>query len=149
MAAVTQSQVDHLITELEPHVDTEAHKLELGLKVYECFLKDRPEYICKFSRLQGLDASNVAQSEGIKYYARTFVAAFVPMIQAAANKCELDKLCLEEAILHRTRPVDEKIFQDSLPIFIKIFNNLIKNQQNKETMSKILTYTFTMIGSQI
>lgn len=35
MTAVTQSQVDHLITELVPHVDTEAHQEELGLKVYE------------------------------------------------------------------------------------------------------------------
>ncbi|KAK4474294.1 hypothetical protein MN116_000381, partial [Schistosoma mekongi] len=149
MAAVTQSQVDHLLTELGPHVDTEARQVELGLKVYECFLKAKPEYISKFSRLQGLDVSNFAQSEGIKYYARTFVAAFVPMVQAAANKCELDKLCLEEAILHRTRQVDEKTFQDSLPIFIEIFNNHIKDPQNKETMSKILTYVFTMIGSHI
>ncbi|CAH8675703.1 Globin-3 [Schistosoma haematobium] len=149
MTAVTQSQVDHLITELVPHVDTEAHEEELGLKVYECFLKAKPEYICKFSRLQGLDVSNFAQSEGLKYYARTLVAALVPIIKAAANKCELDKLCMDEANMHRNRQVNEQIFLDSLPIFIEFFNNFINDEQNKETMSKILTYVFKTIGSQI
>ncbi|CAH8677927.1 unnamed protein product [Schistosoma rodhaini] len=149
MTAVTQSQIDHLITELEPQVDTEAHQEELGLKVYECFLKARPEYICKFSRLQGLDVSNFAQTEGLKYYARTFVSALLPIIKAAANKCELDKLCLNEAVVHRNRQVNEQIFLDSMPIFIDFFNNYINDQQNKETMSKILTYVFKTIGSQI
>lgn len=89
------------------------------------FLKAKPEYICKFSRLQGLDVSNFAQSEGLKYYARTFVAALVPIIKAAANKCELDKLCMDEANVHRNRQVNEQIFLVSafheLPIQFKPF----------------------------
>ncbi|CAH8587482.1 unnamed protein product [Schistosoma turkestanicum] len=149
MAAVTQSQVDHLVTELLPHVDTETHQEELGLKVYRCFLNAKPEYICKFSRLQGLDVSNFAQSEGLKYYARTLVGALVPIIKAGANKFELDKLCLKEAVEHRTRQVNNQTFLDSLPIFIEFFNDHINDKQNKETMSKILTYVFTTIGSQI
>ncbi|CAH8874335.1 unnamed protein product [Trichobilharzia szidati] len=149
MTGVTQSQVDRLISELGPHVDTEEHRVGLGLKVYGWFLKAKPEYIPKFSRLQGLDESNFAQSEGIKYYARTLIDALVPILQAAANKNELDKLCLNEAVLHRTRQVSEETFKNSLPIFLDIFDYYLEDPENKETMRKILKYVFPAIGTQI
>ncbi|CAH8669096.1 unnamed protein product [Heterobilharzia americana] len=149
MAEVTQRQVDRLVDELGPHLDTEEHRVWLGSKVYEWFLKARPEYICKFSRLQGLDESNVAQSEGIKYYAKTLVDALVPIVLAAANKSELDKLCLNEAVYHRTRQVTEETFKDSLPVFLDIFDYYLEDSENKETMKRILSYVFSSIGSQI
>ncbi|THD25869.1 Myoglobin 2 [Fasciola hepatica] len=110
MAPLTQQDVDALMDELKPLTTSEELRTQLGMKVYDALFNAKPDYIQLFSKLQGLDNSNVRQSEGFKYYGRTYVEDLLKFIHAAANEAEYQKLIGTSAEQHKTRKVNKEQF---------------------------------------
>ncbi|CAL8087860.1 unnamed protein product [Calicophoron daubneyi] len=140
--ALSKVELENLMTELKPHVETQDKKLATGLAAYTALFKAHPEYISHFSRLQGLDASNVMKSEGIKHYATTLVEAVVKMLDEAADKNKLDAVTKKYGQDHVTRQVTKTEFMNGLPIFISVFQGLVSEPKNKESLKKFLDYIF-------
>ncbi|CAL8087863.1 unnamed protein product [Calicophoron daubneyi] len=147
--ALTKEELDKLLAELKPHVDTPEHRLATGLAAYTALFKAHPEYISHFSRLQGLNASNVMQSEGIKHYATTLIDATVNLLSAAANGKELEGVTKKYGQDHVTRQVNQAEFMSGLPVFISVFQSLLHDSGNKASVEKFLKHIFPAISAEI
>lgn len=69
-----------------------------------------PEYIARFTRLQGLNLSNVMDSEGMVHYARTLIEKLVNMIKAGADDVQLKTLTDISGKAHQPRNVTKAEF---------------------------------------
>ncbi|TPP66824.1 Globin-3 [Fasciola gigantica] len=149
MAPLTQQEVDALMDELKPLTTSEEMRTKLGMKVYDALFNAKPDYIPLFSKLQGLDNSNVRQSEGIKYYGRTYVEDLLKFIHAAANEAEYQKLIDTNAEQHKTRKVNKEQFLSGEPVFIQVFNEVLKQSNNAQSMEKLFKDMIPAIANKI
>ncbi|VDP67587.1 unnamed protein product [Echinostoma caproni] len=117
MAPLTQAEVDSVMQELGPMTADAEKRTELGLKVYKALFNAKPDYITLFTKLQGLTKDNVMQSDGIKYYGRTYVEDLVKFIQAAAKDPELQALIETSIQQHKQRNVNKEQFLMA-PVFL-------------------------------
>ncbi|CAH8662925.1 unnamed protein product [Dicrocoelium dendriticum] len=149
MPPLTKAEVDSLLAELGPQVNTEADKIALGVQAYRKFLTAYPQYIALFSRLQGLDINNVFQSDGIKYYGRTFVDDIVKFVQAAADDAQFKKALEDNGKAHTTRNVTKDQFMSGEPIFIDFFKSALKKPENQAAVEKLLKAIFPTVASYL
>ncbi|KAA0193474.1 Globin-3 [Fasciolopsis buskii] len=149
MAPLTKEEVDALLTELDPLTSDEEKRTTLGLKVYDALFNAKPDYIPLFSKLQGFDNSNVRQSEGIKYYGRTFVDDLLKFIKAAATEAEYENLINESASQHKLRNVNKEQFLSGEDVFISAFKQILKQGQNAASMEKFFKDMIPKVAHKI
>ncbi|TPP61472.1 Myoglobin [Fasciola gigantica] len=125
MAPLTQQEVDALMDELKPLTTSEEMRVKLGMKVYD------------------------AQSEGIKYYGRTYVEDLLKFIHAAANEAEYRKLIDCSAMQHKTRKVNKEQFLSGQPVFIQVFKEVLKQGHNAQSMEKLFKDMIPAIANKI
>ncbi|CAH8662873.1 unnamed protein product [Dicrocoelium dendriticum] len=143
MAPLTKAQVDNLLDELRPHVNTDQGKVSLGIQAYRKFFTAYPQHINLFSRLQGLDVTNVFQSEGIKHYARALIDGIVKIVNSAAEDAQFKNAVEANAVLHATRNVTKNQFMSAEPFFIEGFKSVLTKQENKDAMEKLMKIVFS------
>ncbi|CAH8662854.1 unnamed protein product [Dicrocoelium dendriticum] len=149
MAPLRKTQVDSLLDELGPHVNTDQGKVSLGVQAYTKLFTAYPQHINLFSRLQGLDITNVVQSEGIKYYGRTLIDDIVKMVKAAADDAQFKKAVEENGENHVTRNVTKDQFMSGESIFIEFFKSVLNKPENKDAIEKLLKIIFSTASNYL
>nr|P80722.2 RecName: Full=Globin; AltName: Full=Myoglobin [Isoparorchis hypselobagri] len=147
---LTKDEFDSLLHELDPKIDTEEHRMELGLGAYTELFAAHPEYIKKFSRLQEATPANVMAQDGAKYYAKTLINDLVELLKASTDEATLNTAIARTATKdHKPRNVSGAEFQTGEPIFIKYFSHVLTTPANQAFMEKLLTKIFTGVAGQL
>ncbi|CAL8087851.1 unnamed protein product [Calicophoron daubneyi] len=147
--ALTKNEQENFLKEWTPYADTKEHIVSTGLGAYNKLFHAHPEYIQYFSRLEGLTIDNVMQSEGVKHYAETLVRAITQMAKVATDEKELKKYMAQYGKDHAEKELSRAEFMTGEPIFTQYFQSLLKEEQNKKTLAKLLRHVFPPMCAEI
>ncbi|CAH8662884.1 unnamed protein product [Dicrocoelium dendriticum] len=91
MSVLTPAEVDCLLTELDPYVDTEEEREALGLKAFTKYFAEIPGFGERFCTEDEKDLNVVLHSDAVKNLARQAIEHIVEFINAASDTEKLDR----------------------------------------------------------
>ncbi|CAH8662909.1 unnamed protein product [Dicrocoelium dendriticum] len=147
MSVLTQAEVDCLLTELDPYVDTEEEREALGLKAFTKYFAEIPGFGERFCTEDEKDLNVVLHSDAVKNLARQAIEHIVEFINAASDTEKLDGYLRAYAESYATMFLKRKLHSNAEPIVIEFYKSILKSAENQAAMERLMKHVFQVVRS--